>query len=222
MQTRQLIVLATFFWSTSAGAQIRSEKTAQTASVDSDAVAKDVAAGRRATEAPKPLRIGALGGLGFPRPLVLEGMVRFRDVLGLGVEYGASPTISISGVDADFWSLSGDLRLFPLQGPFFVGLRAGYQHIGASTTITIAPLGSVAESATLDTYFVNPRIGFLWTLGPGITIATEAGVQVALSSNLASTVPAGVLARSPDATRALNTLGGALPTVDLLRIGLLF
>jgi len=223
MQTWQLIVLAVIFSSNSAGAQVRSEETAKAPpAVGSDTVAKDVAAGERASEAPKPLRIGALGGLGFPRPLVLEGMVRLGGILGLGVEYGTSPTISVSGVAATFWSLSGDLRFFPFRGTFFLGLRAGYQHIGASTTITIAPIGPVAESATLDTYFVNPRIGFLWTLGPGITIGTEAGVQVPINSNFASTVPADLLARSSDATRAVDTLGGVLPTVDLLRVGILF
>jgi hypothetical protein len=186
----RLLVLAVLFWSTSVGAQSRGEETSKSpTAVDSRT---DIAAGEHASEAATSLRIGALAGVGFPRLVAFEGMVRLGDVVALGVEYGTSPTISISHVDVTI------------------------------TTITIAPLGLVAESATLDTYFVNPRIGLLWTLGPGITIGTEAGVQVPVSSNFATTVPAAVLALSPDADRAVRTLGGVLPTVDLLRVGVLF
>ncbi|HEV3189945.1 MAG TPA: hypothetical protein VGY54_05585 [Polyangiaceae bacterium] len=217
MKALQIIVLAVILWAPSVGAQGRGEE--RSAALDSRI---DATAGEHAAEIAKPLRIGALAGVGFPRPLAFEGMVRFGDIVALGVEYGTSPTVSISGVNVTMWSLSGDFRLFPFGGSFFLGFRAGYQQLAASTTITIAPLGPVAESATLDTYFVNPRIGLLWTLGPGITLGTEAGVQVPISSNFATTVPASVLALSPDTDRAVRTLGGVLPTVDLLRIGVLF
>src|SRR5215471_1437062 len=41
-------------------------------------------------------RIGVLGGLGFPRPLSLEGMVKIERIVGLGAEYSVLPSISIS------------------------------------------------------------------------------------------------------------------------------
>jgi hypothetical protein len=168
-----------------------------------------------------PFRIGALGGVGFPRPLEIEAMIKLGDYVGLGAEYGVMPKVSISGVDSKMWSFAGDLRVFPFRGIFFIGLRAGYQHIDSSTTLTVASLGSISESAELATTFVNPRIGFLWTMKSGLSIGMDAGVQVPLNSTFSSSLPS-VVTESAPAAGVINAFGGVLPTVDLLQIGFLF
>lgn len=165
-------------------------------------------------------RIGVLGGVGFPRPLAIEGMVKLEKAIGLGLEYSVLPTFTVYGVETTFHALAADVRFFPLQGPFFLGFRAGRQHLGGDGTVS-ANGYSAAGSLSVDTTFVNPRIGFLWTFEPGISIGIDAGVQVPLSSSVASTLPVGSTA-SDEAMKVANTFGTrVLPTVDLIRLGFL-
>jgi hypothetical protein len=164
-------------------------------------------------------RIGAIGGVGFPRPLAIEAIVMVGGVLALGAEYGVMPTVTVDNVQAGLWSLAADARVFPFGGSFFFGLRAGHQHIDASTTINVAPYGSVAEGFSVDSWFLNPRVGFLWTSREGLALGIEAGVQFPIGTDVSSSVS---LSLAPSAQSAANALGSAvIPTVDLLRVGLL-
>jgi hypothetical protein len=169
------------------------------------------------------VRVGALGSLGFPRPLAIEGLVKIERRLVLGVEYSFLPPMTFSDVRATLWALAGDARFFPFGGgPFFLGARAGRQHLGLSTTVQVPSYGAASGSAEVDTWFVNPRLGLLWTWKPGLTLGIDAGVQIPLSSSQSSTLPPGV---SPPAgvASAADTLGrGVLPTIDLLEAGILF
>jgi hypothetical protein len=165
-------------------------------------------------------RIGVLGGLGFPRPLAIEGMVKVEKTLGLGLEYSALPSLSVSGVETTFHALAADARFFPFQGPFFIGLRAGRQHLGG--TGTLSANGVTAQgSVTVDTTFVNPRIGFLWTFEPGFSVGIDAGVQIPVASNVSTSLPEGAVV-SDEAMRIARTFGtSVIPTVDLIRLGFL-
>jgi hypothetical protein len=167
---------------------------------------------------PAPLRVGVIGGMGFPRPLAIEGMAEFSGYVALGIEYGVLPTITVDGVSAGLWSVAADLRVFPFRGAFFLGVRAGRQHVGAATSIAVAPFGSATEVLALDSWFLNPRAGFLWTLWGRLALGVEAGVQVPLAPSIASSLP---LALYPSAQRTIDTLGrSVIPTVDLVRVGL--
>jgi hypothetical protein len=150
-------------------------------------------------------RIGAFGGIGFPRPLSVEGFAKIAKVVGLGVEYSVLPSVSLGGVETTFWALSGDLRVFPLQNGFFIGMTGGRQHVSATALVSL-PDGYPSQSEQIlgDTWFINPRIGFLSTSSWGLTI----GIDIPIASDANST--AHYLAKS------------VLPTVDLLRVGLLF
>ncbi len=185
------------------------------------------------TGAVAPLRAGAIGGVGFPRLLAIEAMAELYGVVGIGGEYGALPTVTVDGVSANLWSLAGDVRLFPFRflggpvsssflGSFFVGARLGRQHIGANTTVSVAMLGSATEVLGIDSWYVNPRLGFLWTVpqAAGLTFGVDAGVQVPWGVSTSSTLP---LSLAPSgAQQAVRTLGNSvLPTIDLLRVGLL-
>jgi hypothetical protein len=166
-------------------------------------------------------RIGALGGIGFPRPLEIEGMVKLENLVGLGVEYSALPGLTIDSVDTHFWAVAADVRLFPFKNAFFVGLKAGRQHLGGDANVTVTGYGSLHEAVAVDTTFVNPRLGFLWTWDPGVSLGIDIGVQVPVSTASSSSLPPGVNVTS-DVTRVTNSLGRyALPTIDLLRVGVL-
>jgi hypothetical protein len=169
----------------------------------------------------QPFRIGALVGVGFPRPVSFEVYSRLGNYVGVGAEYGFLPTLTVDGVYASSWATSVDLRVYPFHGAFFVGARVGYQHIGAGASVTAAQVGTLSASADLDTWFVNPRLGFLWTTRYGLAIGMEAGIQLPVTSSFSTTLP-GSTAADVKNSAIVATLSGVLPTVDLLRIGLLF
>ncbi|HEY3254273.1 MAG TPA: hypothetical protein VGJ91_10005, partial [Polyangiaceae bacterium] len=80
------------------------------------------------------LRLGALVGVGFPRPLAIEGIVKLERALAFGLEYSTQPRITVSEVSFASWAVAGSARFFPLRGPFFVGMRAGRQHLNAQAS----------------------------------------------------------------------------------------
>lgn len=165
-----------------------------------------------------PFRVGAIAGLGFPRPLAVEALAKFEDRLAVGLEYGGMPEISVADVNARLWSLAADVRVFPFGGALFVGVRGGHQHIGVDTTVPV--LGRDQNFAlNLDSWFVNPRLGILWTSKPGFTLGTEAGVQVPIGSRVSSNLPRGYQ-ESESVVSVADALGKqVIPTVDLLRVG---
>lgn len=173
---------------------------------------------------PEKLRIGVLAGVGFPRPLAIEGLVKVQRVIAAGVEYSAAPALTIRGVNTSFWALSGDVRVFPFRNAFFLGLRAGYQHLGVASTVTVRNVGSAAIAARVNTTFLNPRLGFLWTWEPGVTLGLDAGLQFPLGSDVETDMP--TLATGTILDEELIDVAHAigqtmLPTVDLFRIGIL-
>jgi len=174
-------------------------------------------------------RLGALGGVGFPAPLSLEALAKIDRIVSIGAEYGTLPATTVDGVRTTLTSVAADLRFFPLRGAFFVGAAVGHQNLDLSATISLPMLGAMPESMAYDEWFVNPRIGFLWTSSFGLTIGMDAGVQLPISSSMSTTLPQVALARAstiPDAARAeaaVRWLGaGMLPTIDLLQLGMLF
>jgi hypothetical protein len=167
----------------------------------------------------QPIHFGAIAGVGFPRPLAVEAMVELGGYVALGAEYGVLPAVTIDDVDTSLWSLAADVRFFPFRGAFFLGLRTGRQHVSAATTVTVPMLGSANEALGLDSWFLNPRAGFLWRFKEGLTLGVEAGVQIPVSPTTTSSLP---LSLDPAAARTIDSLGKTvLPTVDLIRIGFL-
>jgi len=171
---------------------------------------------------PEHFRIGVLGGVGFPRPLSIEAIARIERTVALGVEYGAMPAVTISGARTTFSAFAGDVRVMPFRNAFFFGVRVGRQHLGADATVTVASYGSFPESIEVDSWFVNPRVGFLWVWDSGLSLGLDAGVQIPFASTSSSTLPSGYAA-TDSITRVTDAFGrGVLPTIDLLRIGLMF
>jgi hypothetical protein len=163
------------------------------------------------------VHFSALGGVGFPRPLAIEGVLQFDKLILLGGEYSALPTTNFSGVETSLWAIAADLRVFPMRNGFFVGLRAGKQHLGESATITVSGV-TASGGNTADTTFLNPRLGFLWNWH-ALALGIDAGVQIPILTSTTSTLPAGVTAPSGAADLSHFLSQSVIPTVDLLRIG---
>lgn len=167
-------------------------------------------------------RMGVLGGVGFPRPMTIEGMMKLERAVALGVEWGTLPATRIAGIDLRYQSLAADVRIFPLQTSFYLGLRAGRQHVEGASTVAVGSFAPTTYTMTVDTVFVNPRIGFLYTGSSGLSVGIEAGVQFVTESRKSDNLPKGVAPPETLAT-VLDTMGTkTLPTVTLLQLGLLF
>jgi hypothetical protein len=171
-------------------------------------------------------RIGPLVGVGFPRPFALEGFAKFGGVIGGGLEYSFLPQVTVSNVAASFQALAADLRVFPFKGAFFLGLRAGRQWLDGSTTVTVGPV-SVPESMAATTWFLNPRLGILYTFDSGFTLGIDAGVQLPISPEFHRSGLGSGTEATASVDQTLKSVSDALgnkptPTVDLLRVGFLF
>ena len=171
---------------------------------------------RSASSRPAPFSMGALAGIGFPRPLSLEVLTKLGGYVGLGIEYGILPSLTIAGVNASGWSATVDTRVFPFRGAFFLGLRGGYDRVDGHATVR-----AFNESAQVDNWMINPRLGFAWTFPSGFIVSTEAGVQVPVSSSFSTSLPEPLAVALRDST-VVRTINGVLPTVDLLRLGMMF
>jgi hypothetical protein len=183
-----------------------------------------------ALDRPQPFRLGAMiGVLSAPRPLDAELFLRLDDFVSIGASYSdfpaaiANPLLSLAGarsgnIDArldDFHAFEVDLRLMPWQGAFFLGSSFGRQSLS----------GAVSESgqmATVDltTFYATPRIGWLWTLGPGFLLGFDLGAQLKLVSSANVVVPPGTQPGVRNAAQSLADFGSSYPLPSLhLRIG---
>lgn len=163
-----------------------------------------------------PISIGAMAGVGFPRPLSVEAIIVLGRFVAIGGEYSVLPPISVSVVHASMSAVAGDFRIFPFRGAFFIGVKAGLQRLDGGTSTTVPGYGMVSESLLAETWFVNPRIGVMWTWRPGLAIGMEAGVQIPVSTK--TQMPA---TASEEVLKLTTLSSSVLPTVDLLRIGLM-
>lgn len=178
---------------------------------------------------PEHFRFGPIVGVGFPRPIAIEGFAKFERIIGAGFEYSFMPRVNVMNAETSFNAFAFDLRVFPFRGAFFIGARAGRQWLQANAKLSAGQYGSFSESMAASTWFVNPRVGFLHTFGSGITLGIDAGVQFPISPTYQRSGEATELglAEGSDIEHTLvvvtNALGNSTtPTVDLLRLGFLF
>jgi hypothetical protein len=184
---------------------------------------------QKAGQKKENFRIGAIAGVGFPRPFAVEGLVKIRRYVAIGGEYSFLPTMSVGPVDVRFKAIAADLRVFPFAGSFFVGAKAGRQWLSGRTSVSVDQINTTfKEGADANTYFINPRVGFLKTWESGITLGIDAGVQIPINPSYqreSDAAKMGVADAGTDKTLVMvaNALGNKMtPSVDLLRVGFLF
>jgi hypothetical protein len=183
-----------------------------------------------APERPQPFRIGAMiGVLSAPRPLDAELFVKLGDVLAIGASYSdfpsaiANPLLSLAGaktgsIDArldDFHAFEADVRVMPWHGAFFLGASLGRQSLSGA----VFDSGQMT-TVDLTTFYATPRIGWLWTLGPGFLLGFDLGAQLTLVSSANVVVPPGTSTNVRNAAQSLADLGSSYPLPSLhVRIG---
>jgi len=180
-----------------------------------------------ATSSKEKFRVGALAGVGFPRPFAIEAFAKAHKVVGFGVEYSFLPKVNMFGADTTFGAVAADLRVFPFKNGLFVGLRGGHQWLDTRMTVSAGRFGSSRETMSASTWFVNPRIGVLHTFSSGVTLGIDAGIQVPISPSYSRTgaLAGNEFAKDTDKTLVgiANALGNkTTPTIDILRVGFMF
>lgn len=179
-----------------------------------------------------PVTVGPHVALGLPRPLNVGLEAKFLDIVGVGFNYGALPTLTISNVKVKFNAFDGRVRWFAFRGAFFVGAGVGQQTLAVNKTDTILTV-PLTVSADVKTTYLTPHIGWRWQWASGITLGMELGYQHALSSKttLATSpvLPGAVTATaeyqkiSTDVNDAGKKFGDqGLPHFTLLQIGYMF
>jgi hypothetical protein len=188
---------------------------------------------------PAPFHLGAmLGAVSLPRPVDAEVFVRLGELLSVGASYSdfpafiANPLLSAVGAknsfrDArldDFSAFELDLRLMPWQGSFFAGASFGRQTLKGAVIEHVVcvsgPCPPQTANVDLTTFYATPRAGWLWTMGPGLLLGFDVGVQLKLASSANVTLPPGATTSVRNAAQSLADLGASYPLPSFhLRLG---
>lgn len=179
----------------------------------------------RKDDSSRLFHVGAMVGLvSLPRPLDAELYVRASDYFFVGFSYSdfpafvADPLLSAAGAKSgstsasldQFNAFDADLRVFPFAGAFFLGSSFGRQSFKAAVTESTA-LGPQTATIDLTTIYATPRLGYLWTFGPGIVLGLDAGVQLKLSKDQHVNMPAGSTQSMQDNAQSLVDFAGSVP-----------
>ena len=180
-----------------------------------------------------PVHVGVMAGLSVPRPMDGEIYVRALGFFQAGFSYSdfpafvADPLLSAAGLKSgptqvrldQFSAWEADLRVFPFAGSFFVGSSFGKQSF-SSTVTQSTTLGNYQGSVSVDTVFATPRIGYQMTIGPGIIVGADAGVQLVLSSSSQKNLPSGTPPEMQSKADDVISVFGSYPLPSVhLRLG---
>src|SRR5262249_17237886 len=143
----------------------------------------------------RPIRAGLLVGIvSVPRAISFELFVKIHNLIGIGVAYSLLPSavgdwlLSIGGVhnasvESSAWDV--DLRLFLFRGSFFVGAAFGRQGVNAAADVSTNTLfGRVHFTGDLSSFYVTPRLGWLWIWRSGFSLGVDAGAQIPIGYEL--------------------------------------
>ncbi|MGE5047321.1 MAG: hypothetical protein ACM3PC_02035 [Deltaproteobacteria bacterium] len=179
----------------------------------------------RKDDSSRLFHVGVMVGLvSLPRPLDAELYVRASDYFFVGFSYSdfpafvADPLLSAAGAKSgstsasldQFNAFDADVRVFPFAGAFFLGSSFGRQSFKAGVTESTA-LGPQTATIDLATIYATPRLGYLWTFGPGIVLGLDAGVQLKLSKDQNVNMPAGSTQSMRDNAQSLVDFAGSIP-----------
>jgi hypothetical protein len=174
-----------------------------------------------------------VGLVSLPRPLDAELYLRVSDYFFVGFSYSdfpafvADPLLSAAGAKSgsttatldQFNAFDADLRVFPFAGSFFLGSSFGRQSLKGAITENTA-FGPQTATVDLTTIYATPRVGYLWTFGPGIVLGVDAGVQLKLSGTPQVNMPSGATQSMKDNAQNLADIGASYPLPSFhLRLG---
>lgn len=165
----------------------------------------------------------------FPTTFRVGIESKYANLIGLGVEYGFIPGLTLSNVNLSLNSIQGSAKFYPFRGAFHVGFALGNQTFSASTKTTVGGIPATL-TGNANTLFITPTIGWKWVKQSGLYFGLDLGWQAVLSTNptitsdqLALTAIAETTTEGRQLKDNLNTLAKTgLPSVCLLQIGYFF
>jgi hypothetical protein len=174
--------------------------------------------------------LGPVVALLGPPNLIGGGLhARIGHYLGVGFDYQALPTLSLNPISFGTSLVSGNVRVYPFGGAFFLSGGVGYQSLRGQIRD-----GDISVGAKAGFPAAMASIGFMGH--DGFVLGADLGLLFPLGSMRAHVQQNDALAQSAvpqadiDAARAkvesrVNQVLGALPLllqVNLLRVGYLF
>jgi hypothetical protein len=145
---------------------------------------------------------------------------KFLNLVGVGIDYNAFPTVKLGDVKAGYNDLSFNARVFPWKGRFYLGAAVGSRSFSAKATDSAS--GQEIKVEVKSTY-IAPELGwrFVWT--SGFFMGIDLGYQIVLSPKTTLTLPA-VASVDPTDKKNVQDAGDqigkiGLPIVSLLQFG---
>jgi hypothetical protein len=179
----------------------------------------------RPEDDPARFRVGAnLAIIGIPRLINVEGYARLHPFIGVSGGWSTFPKfasdviLSWAGAKSDttdanlndFSAWEVALRIYPLQGVFFLGLGFGQQVIDADVADKTQPLGATGSARVLS-WVVTPRIGWQWVWRSGFAMGVDLGVQFTVSHTENVFLPPGVPGDVEQDVRDIVHFGSTVP-----------
>lgn len=173
-----------------------------------------------ADEKERPVHAGAMVGLGLPSAFSVQGLVKYKNLIGGNLELGMTPTLSISDSTLHQEMFDVSARVYPFRGDFFLGLGIGRQRLTAETLQSAAGVSEDAKM-TVNTTFLSPRLGFIHRWSFGFAIGMDLAVEIPLAGDVSTFSSNGNLPSN------ITKLGDRvkttpIPVLHLLQLGYIF
>lgn len=174
-----------------------------------------------------PVRLGVLVGIGIPSPASAQLLFKYKEVVGANLELGMLPTLSVPiGHDVKIHQemIDFSLRLYPFKGAFFLGCGLGAQKISVNGKET-SNGHTGTGSASVNTTFVSPRLGFVHKFDFGLALGMDIGAEIPIGGSVDVSIDAGGVSLSPpkEVVDLANTIKSTpIPIIHLLQVGYIF
>ena len=144
--------------------------------------------------------------------------VKIWQLIGLSADYGFVPRLNISGVDYQYGSLQGSLKIFPFRGAFFVGGVIGkYRFIASQKN------GDLTTSeTTIDCTYLGPQLGWRWVSRSGFFTGMDFGYGFSLKYTSTLTPPGSSGTPADIKKNADKYLEKGIPLLGFFQLGWFF
>ena len=144
--------------------------------------------------------------------------VKIWQLVGLSAEYGFVPRINISGVDYQYGSWQGSLKIFPFRGAFFIGGVVGkYRFIASQKN------GDLTTSeTTVESTYLGPQLGWRWVSRSGFFTGMDFAYGFSLKYASTLTPPNGNGTPAEIKRNADKYLEKGIPLLGFFQLGWLF
>jgi hypothetical protein len=144
--------------------------------------------------------------------------------LGLSLDYGFVPTVTVEEAKASWNDLSLGARFYPWAGRFYLGARVGTRSFEASAKDDTSPGAALEAKAKVKSTYLAPELGWRFAWQSGFFLGIELGWQLILSSKTTLDIPVTTDPQTrDDVIDAADVVGDTgLPVLTLVQLGWYF